>query len=254
MSKDWEKAQINEKSFWRDLEENTKDKPIITIEQSLRYLFRVLDRFDLKLSDLNEKILCDVGSGPAGVGMGLQYIHESGSSKPKKVISVDPLMDFYKSYKLIEEDSIFMQKAEKGEEISLDSSSIDFVLSTNAVDHVDSPQAVINEMARLVKTDGTCFIAVHVVYPIWSIFSGFLKYIDKNHPHHFTEKKFLKLTNSAFEKTTTCYRAQVFDDNPDFRLFGGRKQQGVTFLRRMQRWLSNFVLYSCYVECHGPKV
>jgi ubiquinone/menaquinone biosynthesis C-methylase UbiE len=92
------------------------------------------------------KVVVDIGSGPLGFP----------SACPARVsISVDPLHDRYAAAGLLLDGAAAIHLSARAERIPLLASSVDVVVTRNALDHVDDPHAVLAEVQRLLKPGGT---------------------------------------------------------------------------------------------------
>lgn len=112
----------------------------------------------------------DVGTGPYSVLM------QAPAAVTK--VMIDPLVNHYFSYGLIDRlaippASIFLEAA--GEDLPLTDGTADFVVCTNALDHVDDPWATSRELARVLKPGGSLALEVDT--------GGITDYM---HPHAIT--------------------------------------------------------------------
>ena len=100
--------------------------------------------------NLKNKILVDLGCGPYGEVMGIKILEKKNQIFLKKIIGIDPLMDFYKKeIGLIKEAENLQLINAKGEEIPLENESVDVVISSNAIDHCEVPELTIGEVKRI---------------------------------------------------------------------------------------------------------
>jgi SAM-dependent methyltransferase len=58
-----------------------------------------------------------------------------------------------------------------GESLPFAESSFDIVLCDNVVDHAESPAAILNELARVLKPSGLLYFTVNIHHPIYNIAS-----------------------------------------------------------------------------------
>ena len=101
MALNWQEAQKSEKKFWENIyvkekKDNVYEKT--STEGWINFADQVLSRHDIKINFLDKKVILDLGSGPGGVAKGF---HEKLKKKEiigSKIIAVDPLMDFYKTF------------------------------------------------------------------------------------------------------------------------------------------------------------
>lgn len=251
MAKNWETAQKNEKQFWDNIylnsEKDIKTHEPIKIETGLEYLFKNLNRYQLELRHLNGVNIGDLGCGPSGLALGLDFLRQKSSLNETRIFAIDPLMDHYESYGLIKSNKNLIFVPEKGENTGLKKNSLDFVFSLNAIDHVDDPMAVIREVRRILKPSGKFLVSSHVLYRIFATVAPLIKYVDRNHPHHFTEGYLRKLLEKEFERVELTYTATMVEDHPDFSFF--RVLRSKTISRGIKRTLSDYILKSVYFSC-----
>lgn len=248
MALDWKKAQANEKEFWNSIyikkEKNYYD--IINDEDAKSFCEEVFLRHNIKPILLNNKIIMDLGCGPYGIIKGMVNLFLKKKLNFKNIIGLDPLMDYFKeNIKILSESKIVKLYSNKGEELPFEKNSIDIIFSINVLDHCEDPKKVVSEVKRVLKLDGHFFCSVHVIYPAWTYFAPFLKFIDKNHPQHFTEKNFLKIIKSHFTDVKISYKATMFQDHPDFKKISFVNG----FFKSLKRYISNYVLYTVYINC-----
>tara|TARA_Y100000817_G_scaffold72919_1_gene55868 strand:- start:41 stop:802 length:762 start_codon:yes stop_codon:yes gene_type:complete len=251
MAKNWKEAQTNEVKFWNDIYlKNSSDRVYkrANDQELIGFTNEVLERHKLRIDSFEEKVIVDIGCGPFGIIKGLTLIEKEKKIKIKKIFGIDPLMDFYKEkINMLKEDDHLNLINSPGEKIPLNDKIADYIFSTNVLDHCNIPKEVVSEAERILKEKGEFHCSVHVVYPVLSLIAPFLKYFDKNHPKHFTEKFFLKLLKSKFKTVSISYRAKIFEDHPKFKFSNILKNKN--FFRGVKRFLSNYVLYTAYFSC-----
>jgi len=251
MAKDWKTAQIKEKEFWQNIYLNkTKDEIYkkTSSEGWKDFAEEILIRNNLDKTFLNDKTILDLGSGPAGLAKGIHEMIKLDEIKNCKLIAIDPLMDFYrKDIGILKEDENLTLLSNKGEKIDLDSNSVDLILSTNVLDHCDDPDGLISEVFRILKPDGMFFPSVHLVYDYLKLLSPFIKYFDTNHPHHFTKSLLSKKLKNCFNEVKIINRYTIKYDQSNFTFKNIFKSKN--FFRSLKRFLSNYVLYTCYFKC-----
>lgn len=254
MAKNWKKAQENELNFWKSIYiEEVKDISTykkISDEESIDFTKKIFSRHAIDIERLKGMNLLDVGCGPYGVVKGLIHLLELYPEYEYKIIGSDPLMNFYKTLNTFPcNQNLTLQEA-TGESLPNEVNSVDCVMSSNVLDHVENPKLVISEISRVVKVDGVFCVSVHVVKSHLSFMTSFIKYFDKNHPHHFTEKTFSKILSSKFHNVEVTYRASMLEDHPEFALRYVFKSSSV--LRGIKRYLSDWILLSVSFNCRDP--
>ena len=251
MAKDWKTAQIKEKEFWENvyLKKNKDEIYKKTSSEGWKdFAEEILIRNNLYKEFLNDKTILDLGSGPAGLAKGIHEMIKLKEIKNCKLIAVDPLMDFYKKdIGILKEDENLKLLSNKGEKIDLDDNSVDLILSTNVLDHCDNPDGLISEVFRILKPDGIFFPSVHLVYNYLKLLSPFIKYLDTNHPHHFTKSSLSKKLKCHFYEVKIINTYTIKYDQRNFTFKNIFKSKN--FFRSLKRFLSNYVLYTCYFKC-----
>ena len=251
MAKNWEIAQFREKQFWDKiyLEKNIdiKSHQPVGIERGLEFLFKTLNRHRVKLNFLNNKNVADLGCGPTGLAFGLDFLTQNSYLNQTKIFAIDPLIDYYENYGLLKSNERLSLINKKGENTGLIDNSLDLVFSSNAIDHVEDPQQVIKEVRRILKPSGQFLVSSHVLYRVYSGIAPIFKYIDKNHPHHFSETYLKNLLEKEFERVELTYSAAMIEDNPDLSFY--RISRSATLTQGIKRALSNYVLQTVYFSC-----
>lgn len=103
----------------------------------------------------------EVGSGAHGL---IFFLGLSDS------IGIDPLADIYPSLFPKWQRRAKTIKA-YGESLPFEDGSFDLVLCDNVIDHAESPEAILAEIARVLRPGGTLFFTVHVHHPIYALAS-----------------------------------------------------------------------------------
>lgn len=252
MAINWKNAQINEKQFWDKiyLEKNydIRSHQPVRVERGLEFLFKTLNRHRVKLNFLNKKNVADLGCGPTGLALGLDFLLQNSYLNQTKIFAIDPLINHYERYGgLLKNSKRLSLINKKGENTGLNNNSLDLVFSTNAIDHFDNPEQVIKEVRRILKPSGRFLVSSHVLYRVYSSFVPIFKYIDKNHPHHFTETSLKTLLEKEFERVELTYSATMIEDNPDLSFY--RILRSPTVTQGFKRALSNYIFQTLYFSC-----
>ena len=101
------------------------------------------------------KVVVDIGPGPLGF---------PDACPARLAIGIEPLADRYRAHGLLlESDALYL--ATGAESMPLLSESVDVVLARNSLDHVASPAAVVEEVARVLRPGGTLILSVDVGHP-----------------------------------------------------------------------------------------
>ena len=250
MTKNWNDAQENEKVFWENIYLNDVNDistyKKINNSDAIEFSIKTLSRHLISYEHLDSKKILDVGCGPYGILKGLAHLMEGGTVN-YKLIGIDPLMNFYKTLKNYPESINLELYETQGENLPFADSSMDYVFSTNVLDHVENPEKVVLEISRVIKDKGVFCPSVHVVRPYLRLLAPFIKYFDKNHPHHFTEDTFSTILSKGFKNIKVVNKITMFEDHPEFQLRHITKSPNI--LRGLKRYISNWVLYSVYFNC-----
>jgi len=141
-----QEKEINELNYWK--REAEKDPSILNNPESDRVYKTYLQ---IDNNTFKDKIVVDVGCGPLGI---LRLYNA------KLKFGVDHLINEYSriGYKLLNHDIVYL--CCKSEEICLIDGYADFVISRNALDHVDDFYKTMDEIHRILKRDGELIFAV----------------------------------------------------------------------------------------------
>ena len=175
--------------------------------------YRTLTKFGVDADYFAGKQLLEIGCGPQGFSANLV---QTAEKQPLVHVVVDSLLDKYQdfpTFSLFGKDTIKIKAL--GEKIPVPSDMFDVIVCQNVLDHVNKPSAVVSEIYRTLKMNGTALISVHILPPSLMFFETILKKLDKNHPHHFT----LNYVQSLFNKfeIVSCYSIPLYKDNPEVK-------------------------------------
>jgi len=251
MAINWKKAQENEKKFWKSIYvEKRKDVPSympITDEAALAFSKKSVERFGHDMNIICARVIIDVGCGPYGLIRGFQVYANRTGNRPKKIYGVDSLMDTYFEFGTLPTEPYIEYIMANAESIPIEDGSCNYVYCTNVIDHVEHPDKVLEECRRIVKTTGEVFFAVHIINFPFSLIGPLLFLIDKNHPHHFSAGHVMRLAQRHFCNVTLTRKVTIFEDHPEFTLANTFKSPDK--LRGLKRWLSTFLISTCYLKC-----
>ncbi len=251
MAISWRNAQKNEERFWKAIYvEKRTDLPTyrpVTDETAYAFTKKSLERFEQSMDTPVQKTIADIGCGPYGLVRGFHVHFSKTGRRPARIYGVDPLMDTYIQFGSLPQQEHIQYIAAKAEAIPLGEGLCDFVYSTNVIDHVEDPDQVISECKRICRSGGEVLISVHVVNRPFHVLGPILFLIDKNHPHHFREKNVVAQLRRQFRSVQVCRTVGVLVDQPDFAFPVVLRSSGI--LRGLKRWLSTFLLTSCYIKC-----
>jgi 2-polyprenyl-3-methyl-5-hydroxy-6-metoxy-1,4-benzoquinol methylase len=247
MARNWKSAQKNEKTFWEGIlfkKEDELYKP--PSKKFIRdYALDYFNNFSLNLNSLDGKKIIDVGCGPFGIISGLYEL-----TKNTMIFGVDPLMNDYVNFGYLPNDPERVTLLDaKGEDLLNLQDSFDFVFSRNVFDHVENPEKFAHSCSGLLNRNGKCYISYNIIYNYLNRLRFLMPYVDKNHPHHFTEAMSINILEKHFRKVEILQTKTIKEENPEFRfskIFSSNKP-----IRAAKRWLSTKVLLTVYVECNN---
>jgi len=150
-------------------------------------LYREYLRTFLEISNsFPESVVVDVGCGPVGIITVLEA---------KEKIGIDPLIDEYKKRFDMEPDVRYINA--KGEEIPLQDGYADVVFCVNTLNHVQNPDKVLSEIARILKPKGRLYFDVHD------------NLLSIGHPHLFTMESMYLLLSKHFKIDKSIRRNKI---------------------------------------------
>ena len=247
----WEKAQENEKKFWKSIyvekRNDIRTYMPITDDAAFDFSKKSVERFGHNMNIICGSVVIDVGCGPYGLIKGFQIYANRTGNRPKKIYGVDSLMDTYLKFGTLPIEPYIEYITANAESIPIADGLCNYVYSTNVIDHVEHPDKVLEECRRIVKTTGEVCFAVHIINFPFGVLGPLLFLIDKNHLHHFSEEYVMRLAQRYFRNVTLTRKVTMLEDQPEFTLANIFKSPDK--LRRLKRWLSTFLLSTCYLRC-----
>lgn len=171
----WNKAQQAEKEHYHAFDRETWGK-----EYAQSYL---KEHFDVSIMDFEgDKVL--------EVGCGLGLIHALVNCDN---IGIDPLANDISQY-LTQDDAQILTGV--GESLPFEDGRFDAVICVNVFDHCADPKKVLEEMHRVLRTDGLLYFSVNT-FDIPAGIRQRLKIIDRPHPHHFSHSEVLQMVSEV---------------------------------------------------------
>jgi SAM-dependent methyltransferase len=190
----WKSAQKAEKASWNIEDEATR---IEKIERETARYPKL--RIDMGLDRIrtDNKILLEIGGGPIGV------IYDMPA---KQKYIVEPLTEEYKEYWPCP-----YHMSALGEDLPFDDEQIDLVLISNALDHCEDPQEVLEEVKRVLRPGG--FLAVNNCTDLASIHKhpGHLINIDEFWFHNQIDADFETVHELTFRRNGYRYGWVKYD-------------------------------------------
>ncbi len=136
-----------------------------------------------------ETQVLEIGSGAGGI---VTFLTEC-----KVRFAIDPLEMFYSSVKEFtrQRDIGVRYACARGEELPFADEAFDLVLMDNALDHCENIDRVVQEVRRVLKTDGKVFFKQNVYHGWgWLVRSALEPWIiDRGHPHTLTRRNLQRL-------------------------------------------------------------
>ena len=179
----WRAAQRLELDFWSRW---TTLEPYRNLNIP-EYWRGELQRFGETWECFRDARVLDIGCGPFGL------IHYADYAAER--IRVDPLLlQYWKAFLSSRLSGLQLSICALGESLPLADRSVDIVICHNALDHMLDPDAALDEIARVLRRDGTALLMIHT-FPAWSrpLFP-----LDRMHPHHFTAESFAAMVGTRF--------------------------------------------------------
>lgn len=121
-------------------------------------------------------VVVEIGCGPIGIVSIIEA---------KETIGLDPLMDEYIKMYGAEQGVNYINA--KGEEVPLPDNYADIVFCSNVLNHVQDPEKVLSEIARIMKTTGKLYFDVHD------------NLLSIGHPHRFKKDRLYNLLRRYFK-------------------------------------------------------
>jgi len=142
------------------------------------------------------------------VGGGTGVIH--ALERPRLLVSLDPL---YEEKRIPRSRTHADVVCGSGEYIPFSDDSFDTVFSDNVMDHTLRPVSVLEEIHRVLRSDGLFLLSVNT-FDISKVVRKLLGVVDKPHPHHFSPEEVERMLRSAgFELRRTDRQKHWFTDS-----------------------------------------
>jgi 2-polyprenyl-3-methyl-5-hydroxy-6-metoxy-1,4-benzoquinol methylase len=224
---------------------------------------RLLEQGLVLLTHSSKKFnLLDLGCGDGGL---LFALHEKGLlAKAEKTVGVDISGE---RIERLGNNLPFVEGiiADASNVPQLSDSSFDFVICTQLIEHVENEQALVAEIARLLKPGGFAYVS-SVIKKWWGIYIYFKQGSFRLDPTHIreysSEQEFLRtISNERFEIMRTITQPMAFPladlitrllirgalAQPDAEFY--QKHKSLTRLRKLQLRIAGFAI----VETLGRK-
>jgi len=133
-----------------------------------------------------DSVVVDIGCGPVGI---ISVV------EAREKVGIDPLMDEYKKIFDMEPDVKYINA--KGEEIPFPDNYADVVFCVNVLNHVQDPDKVLSEIARILKPEGKLYFDVHD------------NALSVGHPHLFTRESVYSLLSKHFQIEKNIERNEI---------------------------------------------
>lgn len=172
----WKQAQEAEIDHHTHAGVDSEDRAVHIIENG----------FSISIDELENKAILAVGCG-TGV------IHNLPAEVPKVGIDTLTGTNFETSTTALSSAELITAA---GENIPFESETFDVVICRNVLDHTKKPSQVIDEIHRVMTSDGMLLFNLNI-FNLPSIVNRRLGSIDTPHPHHYNEESLLNLMSSA---------------------------------------------------------
>lgn len=183
IGKRWERAQEYEKTHWN----KTADKIATGVISQLdwyEWKAREFEKSILKYFDgfaVRSSKLLEIGSGPVGIISFLRWGEK---------YAIDPLEKFFNKNTIL----LRLRNKEvkylggRGEELPFKNSSFSLIIIDNVIDHTESPVEVLQEIYRILETNGLIYLSVNIHTKRGKMIRSLMELfeVDKGHPFTLT--------------------------------------------------------------------
>ena len=203
-------------SFWNEFHVDAPEQGFPSVEASLHHYDwrnRLYPGY-IELMPVDAAhgfVVLDYGCGPGNDVIGFGHY-----SRPKKIYAADisetAMALAARRAKLHGIDVEFIRIDQVDTRLPLETASVDLIHSSGVLHHTPNPQAILNELRRVLRPEGYCQIMVYHYHSIWMhLFVAYHKLVK--------EAKFQSLSlRDAFTRTTDttdtpiaeCYTAEAF--------------------------------------------
>ncbi|MEX0685028.1 MAG: class I SAM-dependent methyltransferase [Balneolales bacterium] len=186
----WEQAQHYESNWWNSFADDYDPSYLEDFASSIREKVSIV-------RDINEgNSIIEVGCGPVGIVPFLPCKHN---------IATDPLNDIFEKHsKYVNFRKSARNKGTeyltaKGEALPFEDGEFDFYITDNVLDHVDSPEDLLNEALRVLKPGGVAYIRLNVYHPWGRLVRSLMEIavVDKGHPYTFSSHSLEAMVKKA---------------------------------------------------------
>lgn len=181
--KRWHQAQQYERSFWEDLAGKIERGALTQLDWyawKAREVERRLSKFVAADTKGTARIL-EIGSGPLGIVNFLEW---------GECFAIDPLENFYRESKALTElrTSRVTYLAGPGEHLPFEDGFFSLVIIDNVIDHTYAPGKILQQIRRVLDTNGLLYLAVNVHTGWGALLHRLVAMlsIDTGHPYTFT--------------------------------------------------------------------
>ena len=151
------------------------------LEKGTSIYKKYVEALSMKNYDYSDKVIGDIGCGPFGGVFSCGTLKFKGS----ECVAVDLLADEYSE---MESSPVRIVYGDLSKKLSFEGGYFDYVVCTNAIDHIPKVEHGFKELRRVTKKNGIAFIHVHLRTK---------EQLNKAHVHILTSDKI----DSILEKT-----------------------------------------------------
>lgn len=187
----WKKAQAYEKSYWDSLG-HAVATGLGWYDEKSQFLLKKLRAFLPHIDQGSTKVI-EVGTGPFGVISAFSDYMNYG---------VEPLdMHFRSNPDVVNrrgKNVIYLPAM--GENLPFKNNIFDFAILDNMLDHTEKPEAVLNEISRVLRIGGIVYFEINVRTMIGEKVRRLMEIgeIDKGHPYSYSRKSLEQLLKEYF--------------------------------------------------------
>lgn len=126
-------------------------------------------------------------------------------------------------------------------ETPLKTASVDCILCTEVLEHLKDPQACVDEIHRLLRTDGLVFVSTPFFYPVHADPYDFQRFTEDGLRHLFREFKSVEVYRMGGYFGVLGLMCELGIPGEDVKTFAGKFMRWA--LKWLSRWLCSLDIY-----------